>query len=257
MLAGIFHSGSGCGDQLFRYITVRTLAEWKEYEWGMINPEQFKGSSFMNLDLGKNTDTTDFKQHFEEKRVFENGLDIRSYDPEINFVEDNTIIDGSFEDSKYWGHNLPTLAKWLKVERLKFWDNECVIGFRGGEYATVPELFLPTGYYDKAIAIMSARGVTKFEVHTDDIILAQQFFPDFPCVHDIGVNWRSHRFAKNAIIPNSAFYILPRLLKHHEDPEAITIAPRGWSRRNIAKGKNAGDFIWGRPCCYYPQFFYI
>jgi hypothetical protein len=255
MIAGIFHEGSGLGDQLFRYITVRTLAEEKGFEWGMENKGNFKGADFMEPSLssfGSGAYNYEWATaaKFTEKDVRDsNGLDIRSYDPEINFVKDNTVIDGSFEDSKYWGHNLDNISKWLKVEPLKFWNNECVIGFRGGEYATVPDLFLTKSYYDKAIALMRSKGITKFEVHTDDVALAQTYFPDFKCVHDIGINWRSHRFAQHAIIPNSAFYILPRLLQHTENPNAITIAPRYWARHNTK--------TWARPACFYKSFHYI
>ena len=126
----------------------------------------------------------------------------------------------------------------------------CVIGFRGGEYATVPDLFLPKEYWDKADTLMRERGIETFEVHTDDVGLAQQFFPAYKIVQDIGINWRSVRYAKHAIIANSAFYIMPRLLKHsHSD--ALTIAPRGWARRNLGKG------MWARPACYYPEFTYL
>src|SRR5438105_3580127 len=103
MIAGIFHAGSGLGDQLHRYITVRTLAESKGYEWGMDGV--FKGKFFLHQPqtsvlMGK------WKTWLEKEVKDENGVDIRSYDPEINFIEDNTIIDGTFEDDKYWGHNL-------------------------------------------------------------------------------------------------------------------------------------------------------
>jgi hypothetical protein len=66
---------------------------------------------------------------------------------------------------------------------------------------------------------------------------------------NMAFNWRSARYAKYAIIPNSAFFILPRLLKHFEDPTAITIAPRYWARRNTR--------VWARPACYYKSFLYV
>lgn len=248
MISSYFHAGSGAGDQLFRFITSRTIAEKLGVPHGMEGAEHCKVLNFMKLPPFYSPAV--YERKWEEKCVRdENGVDIRSFDPESEFLQPNTIIDGSFEDDKYWGHNLPNISKWLEVERLKFWDNECVIGFRGGEYATVPELFLPKEYYDEAIEIMRKRGVTKFEVHTDDVVLAKQFFPDFACVHDIGINWRSHRSAKNAIIPNSAFYILPRLLRHNDSVDAFTIAPRYWARHNIK--------TWARPACYYKKFQYI
>lgn len=246
MIGGIFHEGSGLGDQLMRYITVRTLAEEKGYEWGMIG--NFKGISFMKIDTG----ITDFGDRmpwsFYEKDVRDSsGLDIRSYDPEINFIEDNTMIDGCFEDEKYWGHNLENIRNWLAVEPLNVPDDTCVIGFRGGEYATVPDLFLPEQYWIDAVKIMRGKGIQKFEVHTDDVETAKRYFPTFPIVHDIALNWRSIRYAKHLIIANSAFYIMPALLG---DAEEI-IAPRYWARHNIK--------IWARPACYYKdkRFMYI
>jgi len=272
MLGGILHEGSGLGDQLFRYITVRTLAEEKGYLWGMLYPENYKGDSFMSIKKASDglmlDDWEAMHRTWNEKAVYENGVDIRSYDPEINFVEDHTTIDGSFEDSRYWAHNLDNINKWLAVEPLEVPENKCVIGFRGGEYYSDPQLGLPPSYFMEAMEEMLLRNEKmRFEIHTDDPQLARQFFPHFEVVDNqkishskhsnMGYNWRSARYAKYAIIPNSAFFILPRLLKHHEDPTAVTIAPRGWSRRNLAKGKGAGDFIWARPACYYKPFLYV
>lgn len=286
MICGQFHSGSGLGDQLFRYITVRTLAEEKGYEWVMATPQHFKGAGFMKISYGTTTllgpsvkDFTSPRSYWNEKDVRDPyGNDIRSYDPEINFVEDYTIIDGSFEDSKYWGHNLENINKWLAVEPLDVPNDVCIIGFRGGEYATQPDLFLPTSYYEQAVIQMhKINPKMRFEVHTDDPQIAELMLtPIFGTNPDkityvenkaishskhsnMGFNWRSARYAKYAIIPNSAFFILPRLLSHDQGPPGycVTIAPRGWSRRNLAKGNQAGHFLWARPACYYKQFTYI
>lgn len=285
MIAGIFHEGSGLGDQLFRYITVRTLAEKKGYDWCMLNNRQypetnFKGDGFLQIDYASSivpgntkerwvaeVDESKFQKWLEKDVRDANGTDIRSYDPEINFVEDNTVIDGSFEDDKYWRHNLHNIDKWLAVEPLNVPDDICVIGFRGGEYASQPDLFLTPDYYREAMAQVAVEnGVQKFEVHTDDIGLAKEFFGkhgfkdmeyiyiDNPRIshskhENMGFNWRSARYAKYAIIPNSAFFILPRILKHHEDPAVVTLAPRWWARRNT-KGP------W-RPAAYYNEFTYV
>jgi hypothetical protein len=265
MIQGIFHEGSGLGDQLFRYITVRTLAEEKGYEWGMLG--DFKGKEFMTIDYGKPPIAGEFPM-FQEKDVRDkDGNDIRSYDPEINFVEDGTVVDGSFEDAKYWGHNLPKIRNWLKVE--KIWedvikddpeygvirvsgapDDLCIIGFRGGEYATNAELFLTKEYWDRAITIMRERhpGI-RFEVHTDDPETARACFPMFPVIDNqqlshsthssMGLNWRTIRCAKHLIVANSAFFIIPMLIGDAKD----IIAPRYWARHNTK--------VWARPACYY------
>lgn len=262
MIAGLFHEGSGLGDQLFRYITVRTLAEEKGFDYGMIG--EFKGDFFLvKPKKGVPPEATNEKplHMFLEKGVYENGTDIRSFDPEIRFVEDNTIIDGSFEDDKYWRHNLENISKWLAVEPLNVPDDTVMLGFRGGEYYSDPKLGLPKEYFESAMSRFTPR--VEFQVHTDDTPLAMKFFHSVKgsmtfvenehISHSkhaqMGFNWRSMRYAKYAIIPNSAFFILPRILKHHEDPTAVTIAPRYWARHNTKQ--------WARPACYYPEFTYI
>lgn len=246
MIMGYFHEGSGLGNQLHRYVMTRVLGEDNGYWWGMINPEKFKGSSFMNLTMTNlpHEESTFDLAIWKEKKVVENGVDIRGYDPEINFILDNTVIDGEFQDERYFGHRLPEIDTWLRVDPIPISDDTCVIGFRGGEFSIFPDLFLTKDYWHDGIAIMQSKGVTKFEVHTDDEYLARQFFPDYHVIHDVGINWRSMRYAKHAIIANSSFYILPRLLNG-----GYTIAPRYWARRNTK--------VWALPQNYYKSFLYI
>lgn len=247
MIYGLIHPGSGLGNQLHRYIATRILAEEKGYDFSMVNSEGFKGK-FIQIDMGR---PNSYPFHVEQpagKIVVDMPLweewDRNCYDPDYNFVEDHTIIDGNFEDERYFIHRLEDIKEWLKTEPLEIPDDTCVIGFRGGEYYTIPELGLPKEYFDRAIQIMKDKGITKFEVHTDDPILARHFFPDYPIIHDIGINWRSMRYAKNAIIANSSFYVLPRLLNG-----GVTIAPRYWNRYNTKK--------WDYPQGYYSNFMYI
>lgn len=249
MIVGYFHKGSGLGNQLHRYVATRVLAEDKGYAFSMLNPENFKGTSFMPLVYPTIYNPAIRKlimaTHWNEKKVVENGMDIRGYDPEINFVEDNTVIDGEFQDPRYFEHRLDEVGEWLKVEPLNIDSDTCVIGFRGGEYKIFPDLFLDIRYWDEAIAIMKSLNPNmKFEVHTDDTESARQFFPNYPIFQAIGVNWRAMRYAKYAIIANSSFYIFPRLLS-----KGKTIAPRYWARHNTG--------VWALPQNYYKQFDYI
>ncbi len=259
MIAGIFHKGSGLGNQLHRYVATRIKALELATDFSIVAPELFKGKDFMNLDMG------DFRGKYVMYQIEENTgkvipsspeetiweeWDKHTYDPDFNFVEDNTIIDGSFEDERYFGAHLKEIDEWLKVEPLGFIDGDdfedvCVIGFRGGEYYTVPELGLPKEWYQEAIVCMLQKNINmRFEVHTDDEELAKQFFPNYPIIKDIGVNWRSMRYAKYAIIANSSFYVLPRLLNG-----GLTIAPRYFNRYNVKR--------WDYPQFYYKSFKYI
>ena len=256
MIYGIFYQSSGLGNQLARYIATRVLALDKGYDWSMFyvpndysKDKYFKGSGFMKLleeriqlapAFGEN-----IYNRFEEKKVRENGVDISSYDPEFNFIKDNTVIDGEFQDEKYWAHREKEVDEWLKVELLDVPDDLCVIGFRGGEFAVYPDLFLTPEYWQEGIKMMREINPNmRFQVHTDDKPLAQQFFPDFEAIHDIGINWRSMRYAKYAIIANSSFFILPRWLS-----KGLTIAPRFWGRRNVG--------VWSMNQNYYKRFLHI
>lgn len=252
MISGIFHKGSGLGNQLHRYVATRVLALDKGYTFTMIAPSLFKGIDFMNLEIGNNMN---IGFHIEEPsgKIIPtyttlktwNEWEKRVFDPGFAFIEDNTIIDGNFEDERYFGHRMKEVDEWLKVKPLYLPDDVCLIGFRGGEYYTVPELGLPKEYFDRAIKHMkTANPSMRFEVHTDDVELAKQFFPKYEIIRDIEINWRSMRYAKYAIIANSSFYVLPRLLS-----EGVTIAPKYWNRYNIKK--------WDYPQNYYKSFRYI
>lgn len=263
MIAGIFHQGSGLGNQLHRYIGTRVLALDKGCDFGMIAPELFKGKEFMNLDMGvKNEAIWDIQQGTGKVFTWSGSWNKTSqppmktwnewnkniYDPDFNFVEDNTIIDGEFQDERYFISHLPEIREWLKVEPLTIPDDVCVINFRGGEYQGVPELFLPQSYWQEAIDTMKklVPYPLRFEVHTDDPTLAARIFYSLPIYHDIGLNWRSIRHAKYLILSNSSFAILPSLV--NEKAEVI-IAPHYWNRYNVKR--------WDYPQNYYRQFWYI
>ena len=255
MISGILHSGSGLGNQLFRYVATRVLAKDKGYTFSMVAPENFKGKDFMDLDMGLDMDIPYETEEATGRVIPHNSLvnfkfpvweeNTKYYNPDFNFVEDNTIIDGNFEDERYFGHRIDEIGEWLKVEPVDIPDDLCIIGFRGGEYKAVPELFLPKEYWEKAIAeMLKINPKMRFEVRTDDPETAKEFFSDAHVFHEIGMDWRSMRHAKYAIIANSSFFILPRLLNG-----GITIAPRYWNRYNTKQ--------WDYPQSFYKTFTYI
>lgn len=253
MIHSLVHPGSGLGNQLHRIVAGKVLALDKGYEYSAIGRGHFKGKDFMNIDFGPENLIRFHVEQPSGKVIAGGNLweeKTNYYNPEFNFIEDNTIIDGEFQDERYFGHRMNEVNEWLKVKPLKVIPRKCIIGFRGGEFALFPELFLTKEYWDEAIKKMKAiNHCLEFEVHTDDPELAKQFFPGYECIHEIGLNWRSIRSAKYSIIANSSFYILPRLLKHHEDLEAVTIAPRYWARRNIKE--------WSMPQNFYRKFLYV
>lgn len=251
MIAGIFHEGSGLGNQLHRYVTIRCLSLDKGYEFSMLKSYLFKGKDFLDLDTGGYCDSMKFIESaniFKEKKIEnQDGWDVRGYDHEILEVQDNTIIDGEFQDPRYFEHHLSEIREWLRVEPLTMPDDLCVINFRGGEYAGVKDLFLPKEYWNLAIQKMKKINPNmRFEVHTDDPLTAEYFFPHMHVFHDMELNWRSVRYANYLILSNSSFAILPSLL--NEDVKEI-IAPKYWA------GYNKG--YWQLPQNEYKKFKYI
>lgn len=266
MIYSLLHPGSGLGNMLHRFIAGKILALDKGYEYSSLGRENFKGASFMNLDFGKEppkewnylvdpSGRIIVDTHFDGTEEW-NEWDKHCFDPNINFVEDNTIIDGNFEDERYFGEYLSEIDEWIETEPLEIDHYTCLIGFRGGEYYTVPELGLPNEYFDRAIEEVKRlnpdRHIT-FEVHTDDPELARKFFPEYLIIKDISRNWRAFRYADMAIIANSSFYVLPRLLKHNKDHPGghttVTIAPKYFNRYNVKR--------WDYPQFYYKKFKYI
>ena len=110
MIYGYLHQGSGAGNQLHRMIATRIKALDLGVDWRMIysidgsgKPEGFKCKDFMEFDQTKLLYQIPHGlfQRFDEKKVVENGVDIRNVDPEFFFIEDGTIIEGEFQNEKY------------------------------------------------------------------------------------------------------------------------------------------------------------
>jgi len=228
MLAGIFHDGSGLGNQLHRYVMTRVLALEKGYQFGMINPEKFKGHGFMQLNMG--VPVSGLLHEYHEAKTLQENNDVRDYDDKIWDVEDFTLIDGEFQGERYYQKHLDKIRDWLETEPLEMDDNVCIIGFRGGEYQYIEDLFLKGEYWTQAIQKMRNKyPKIQFEVRTDDPATAAVFFPHFPIYHEMTMDWRKIRYAKHLIIANSSFFILPCLL--NEDVKEI-IAPKYWAGHN-------------------------
>jgi len=256
MIIGKIHPGSGLGDQLFTYITTRTIALDKGYDFGFVGKEFFRGKDFMQLDWGKEWFGSYEIAPLSGKLTIQNETKLWEtpayYDPEVNFIEDGTIIDATCaQDERYWGHRLNEIREWLKVEPLEMEENLFIVNFRGGEYTAMPDLFLPKEYWQSAFDyLLNFYKLLKIEFHTDDIESVEKMFnpnkEELRIIKDIALNWRSVRYAKHLILSNSAFGILPALL--NENVKEV-VAPRYWARRNIKQ--------WSMPSNYYKKFTYV
>lgn len=255
MIVNELYSGSGLGNQLWRYIVTRTIALNNGYEFGIMHSEKFKAPNIMNLDFGNiviggsgpeggpPTSLPDgVERYYQEKSLIHPvyKCDCRLYDPDLANIPDNTKIDGNMESEKYLEGRRDEIREWIKIkdERQIYdfkKDDICILAFRGGEYIGVTDLFLPPDYWQKAIQIMLQRTSNmKFIVVTDDPHSARHFFPNFPVYHfDAEVDWVLIRNAKNVIMSNSSFAWMPTWV--NEDIINV-IAPKYWSKYNVSDG---------------------
>lgn len=253
MIVTELFNGQGLGNQLANYVAVRCLALDKGYDFGVQSPEKFKGAGFMNLDYGEKVIGGVTPIEGQTPTQLPQGINhyyketTSDYDPKIAEIQDNTSIHGNLQGIKYFEHRTDEVRAWLAVDSLDMPDDLCVINFRGGEYKYVQEFFLPKEYWRAAIDEMKKTNpAVHFEVHTDDLVEARKFFPDFKIVSDIGVNWRSIRHAKYLILSNSSFAILPTVL--NTDVKRV-IAPWCFARYNMG--------YWFLKQNYVPQWEYI
>ena len=254
MIITEIYNGQGLGNQLHCYITLRVLALDKGYKFGIQNPEKFKCLEFMDLEIGEKVVGGEgpeggppiklpdgIKHYFKEKEYWHpNGSDLRNEDERLYEVQDNTKIEGYFQSEKKLLKYKNEIKKWLKI-KLKYDcydysdDNICVINFRGGIYAGVPDFFLNQDYWNNAIQKMWLINTNfKFVVVTDDVKTAKLFFPYFDVMHySIGKDYSIIKNAKYLILSNSSFAFFPTFTS---ETIKIIIAPKYWGRYNISDG---------------------
>lgn len=244
MIQGIFHQGSGLGNQLHRYVFTRVKALDMRVDFGMQNPELFKGSFFTNIDLGKPCEAQE-RTFTEERTNHANGTDIRPYDPKTEQIEDGTTVDGEFQSEKYFKHRIDEVREWLQCDPVPFQipfckqEEICVLNVRGGEYRGVDDLFLPKEYWYAAMENMKKVVPNmRFGIVTDDVELCREWFPNFFIRHDMHGDWSAINLAHYLILSNSSFAILPALL--NKNVKQI-IAPKYWARHNVSDGYWALD----------------
>jgi hypothetical protein len=261
MIATRFYNGQGLGNQLWAYVVTRTIALDLGYDYGIMSPEKFKGSDFLELDYGngqKDKFFTEFKfppelpnaikHHFIERDVWYEKFhcDIRGFDERLSTIRDSTLLSGYFQSEKYISHRRDEIKKWLQVNsrydcREFSHENICVLNIRGGEYKGNPELILPKKYWVDAIKnMLSVNSLLEFVIITDDAPYAKEMFPDLRVEHfSIGKDYSIVKNAKYLILANSSFSFFPAWTS---DDVTLVIAPKYWARHNISDGFWACEF---------------
>jgi hypothetical protein len=257
MITTEFYHGQGLGNQLAVYITTRAIALRNGYEFGYSGLENFgdrryndKGVYFMNLDLGKEVDTSLIVNHYKEKETRIKlqhshhdatiGCDIRLIDKNLLTISDNTKIDGIMQGEDYFYPYKNEIKNWLKLKseydcRKFSSDNICVLNIR--DYEGDPTLFLTRDYWIKAIMHMRSINLEmQFIIVTEAPEMAKKLLPELSdnVYHfDVGKDYAIIKNAKWLILSNSSFAYFPAFT--NEEAKLI-IAPKYWARHNVSNG---------------------
>jgi hypothetical protein len=258
MIGVKFHKGQGLGNQLFTYVSTKSLAHDLNMEHCIFNSQNFgaprwnqNGIYFLNISVKEShVSENKFQLYLEKEQrlYFDNnkhdmklGCDVRGYDKELKHkIKPYTLIEGLLQHEDYFIHNKKRIFKWLEVkkefETSEFCsDDICIINFRGGEYVGQKELFIGLDYYKNSIEIMKQiNSSMEFVVITDDVYNAKLFFKKIPCYHfDIAKDYISIKNAKYLILSNSSF---PFFAVFTNEVLKFLIAPKYWARFNVSNG---------------------
>lgn len=262
--------GQGLGNQLFCYVTVRSLAYAKGYDFAILNREIFannihsnKGMYFMDIDCGLDVSKESFQTiyHEREDRIFmgnsrhdiEHGCYVTGVDETLLELDQSTLLYGNLQAWKYFGSYRDEIKKWLAVKPefdcLTYSrENLCIINVRGGEYAGSPELFLRRKYWLDAMQKMRAiREDMEFIIITDDIDAARRILPEVEAHHfDLAKDYTIIKNAYYLILSNSTFAFFPAFTS---ETVKYIIAPKYWARHNVSDGywaseQNIYDGFW-------------
>lgn len=191
------------------------------------NPHHWIGNNLFDIDFGKKDDNIN-------KLLGEVSIDD---------VTDGSFLRGFYQTEEYMlGYEEIIKNDWLVFKKsLKELskplldkydvDKYCYIHFRGGDYKTIPQFFLPVEYYKKCIDYIKDKipGI-KFLVITDDINEANNFFPDFDVISNTSdMDFYLLTQPKYSIIPNSSFSWWASWLNTNRE---ITLAPNKWFNYN-------------------------
>jgi hypothetical protein len=255
MIVTEIYNGQGLGNQLFCYITTRSIALENGYEFGIMNPNKFKCLDFLDLDFGKEviggsgpeggppTQLPDgILNYYYEKQLNDSrfNCNITEIDEYLLNIPDNTKIDGILQSEDYFIKRKSEIKNWLKVKPdsdcYEFSDeNICIINLRGGEYRAVSDLYLTENYWSKAVDnMLKINPNFRFVVITDDVNAGKQMFPNYEVYHfNVGKDYSIIKNAHYLILSNSSFSFFPTWTS---ETVKYVIAPKYWARHNISDG---------------------
>lgn len=278
MIVTELYNGQGLGNQLWCYIVTRIIAKNKNYDFGIMSKEKFKGKEFLNLDFGKEviggsgreggppTSLPNGIEYYYSETMTRHPrtyLDISKRDDILLNVPDNIKIDGNMQSFEYVQMEKDFIKECIKVKDDKnitdYSDNNiCIIHIRGGDFLA-SSAFLHSDYYINSVNWFKKKNPNMvFYIVTDDVNYAKKLCPDFEIVggsssteidsfkadHHIGgpiwKDWTIILNAKNLIISASSFSWWPTWLGDCEN----VIAPMYWADYKCSDGYwSCGDSL--------------
>lgn len=258
MLSTNLLPGQGLGNQLWVIFALQNFARRLGVSFSVEGRRNFKANGFRHLelqspDLPLKRNKLEVEAIYREKQMFHNltGADVTQFvDFDPDTISDNMEIIGYFQSEKY----LPPrseIVRQLSTESDYF--DGCTISLRGGEYRGIDSVFLPLSYYQNAIDIMKETfgNQLRFQVVTDDLALAHDFFPDYPAYSSGGVkripflpyfhppkskvyrDFSRVQRSKCHILANSSF----SWWAAYSSPDSeLVIAPKYWAAFNYSDG---------------------
>ena len=258
-----FEEGQGLGNQLWNYVTLRSISKKIGLGYKIINPEKFKGKNFLDITYSENykedTCTTYSNEKcyqfiFKEKLYYDKILKTfaSDFDSEILKIKSNTLIKGLFQSEQYLFNN--DINKFIKLKKsnknkLKPSQNICILNIRGGEYKRFKNLILPKSYWLNSIKNMrKIENKMQFFIVTDDYDYAKNLLPQLKILKgNLAEDFTQLFQAKYLIVSNSSFSYFPISLGLK--PLKV-IAPAYWARFGNTKKR------WVSPCNYYKNWCY-
>lgn len=268
MICTEFYNGQGLGNQLWLYAVTRSKALDLGVDFGIMHPERFKGLHFLNLDFGKQvfggvgpeggppkTLPEQILHYYREpiERDPRTGQDITKEDPNFYDIKNFTKIDGNLQSLNFIKHQKSEIVKWFTPWQFEVGYEapqlECIVNFRGGEYRTMKDVFLPKSYWQNAQEVMlHMEPKLTFKVVTDDPKLASKYFPkDEVKIQDMSFDYLNILKAKYLILSNSSFGWFPSWIS---GASKMTIAPKYWWGYNNAE-------YWSTGSIFTPEFNYL
>lgn len=262
MIGTKLSKGQGLGNQLFCYVTTRSIAMKRGLDFSILGGDTLAnnihsqcGLYFMDLDLGEEAQEADFAGSYQERedRLFmgnsrhdmNHGCYVTGTDRQMFEVPDNTLLAGNMQAEDYFYEYRDQIKAWLKVkpeydcyEFSK--DHLCILHLRCSDYMDFPELFLRKKYWiDGMKQMKKVDPEMEFMIITNDVKEANKILPGIPAYNfDLAKDYSILKNAKYLLLANSSFTYFPALCS---ETVQYILAPKYWARHNVSNGYWASE----------------